>query len=154
MQKISLSILAISLLFIISACGAESVPVQQQQADTFGQTDAIVTTLHNSQNSLDWGGTYHGVIMGNDSRLLNAKLTIDYDGTFVLRYSYINDSNNVFTYSGNFSWNSAGSAITLDNTNIPRYYRVGENVLIQLDSYGNNVMGHFPGTFQLIKNME
>ena len=66
------------------------------------------------RNSLDWAGTYEGVLPCADCPGIKTRLVLHNDGRFDLSTQYLDRQVAPQTASGRFSWNSAGSSITLD----------------------------------------
>jgi uncharacterized lipoprotein NlpE involved in copper resistance len=108
-------------------------------------------SAHNSRNSLDWEGIYTGIIPAASSPGINVQISLNYDETFVLRYEYLDRPNNISSLTGPFKWDRAGSIITLDVKDLPPYYKVGENLLIQLDMQGNVITGNLADSYVLRK---
>ena len=106
---------------------------------------------HNSRNSLDWDGTYTGIIPSASVSGINVQITLNSDETFLLNYQYIDRSDDVYTRTGTFKWDNSGSIITLDIQDIPPFYKVGENTLTQLDMHGNIIDGELAENYVLIK---
>jgi uncharacterized lipoprotein NlpE involved in copper resistance len=92
--------------------------------------DTISTDMHNSQNSLDWQGTYKGILPCADCKGVQS----------------------VFEEKGTFTWNESGSIISLkdlkENSN---QYKVGENTLTQLDLEGKVILGETASMYVLKK---
>ena len=106
---------------------------------------------HVSKNSLDWAGEYKGVVPAADCSGIDVSIRIERDGTFELRYKYLDKSDDVFIEKGTFKWDNAGGIITLDIRDYPPHYKVGENVLIQLDMSGKVISGDLAGMYVLKK---
>jgi len=109
-----------------------------------------LVTYHNSRNSLDWAGVYAGVIPSASGSGIEVRITLNLDYTFEMRYRYI-DRNGEFLFTGTFVWDDTGGIITLDSGNRHSYYRVGENILIMLDSEGNRIIGNLEENYILRK---
>jgi uncharacterized lipoprotein NlpE involved in copper resistance len=92
---------------------------------------------HNSRNSLDWAGTYEGVLPCADCPGIKTRLVLNSDGRFDLSTQYLERQVAPQTASGRFNWNSAGSTITLDAAGWGQQYRVGEGRLLQLNRDGS-----------------
>jgi uncharacterized lipoprotein NlpE involved in copper resistance len=103
--------------------------------------------------SLNWAGVYSGVIPAADGPGIEVQLTLNSDRTFTLQYKYIDKGDNVFIQEGNFTWNKAGDSIILDIENIPPYYKVEENRLIQLDMQAERVAGDLADLYVLKKTL-
>jgi uncharacterized lipoprotein NlpE involved in copper resistance len=99
--------------------------------------------MHTSQISLDWTGTYQGVLPCADCPGIETTITLFDNNTFILQMKYLGeDPNKVFEQMGRFKWNSKGSAIQLHlDPKTTNHYKVGENYLQQLDIEGNIIQG-------------
>jgi len=103
---------------------------------------------------LDWAGAYTGTIPAADAAGINVRITLTQDGNYTLAYEYLGKEGEPFKSSGTFTWNDAGSIITLDNLDknaFPVYYQVGENTLTQLDLEGNKITGELADKYILRK---
>jgi uncharacterized lipoprotein NlpE involved in copper resistance len=107
-------------------------------------------TADNSKTGLDWAGVYAGTIPAADGTGINVQITLRADESYSLVYNYIDKPNNA-TETGTFSWDKAGSIITLKNTTFPPYYKAGENQLLQLDMKGKVITGNFADMYVLKK---
>ena len=144
MKRVILTTAAFSLLFWLAAC-------KQKSAET--ETN-VSKQSHNSQNSLDWAGTYTGTIPAADADGIKVRITLKQDGNYTLVYEYLGKKVDPFESSGTFTWNDTGSIITLGNLDknaTPVYYQVGENTLTQLDLEGNKITGEFADMYILKK---
>lgn len=95
---------------------------------------------HNSQNSLDWNGTYEAVVPCADCPGIKTSLTLNTDKTFSIIEEYI-DRKSKSEDKGTFEWDTTGSIITLKGKTANYKYQVGENKLIQLDMDGKEITG-------------
>lgn len=107
-------------------------------ADSASIANAIDT--HNSQNSLDWDGTYDAVVPCADCPGIKTSLTLNQDRTFSITEEYI-DRKSKNEDKGIFEWDATGSIITLKGKTANYKYKVGENMLIQLDLDGKEIDG-------------
>ena len=97
---------------------------------------------HNSRNALDWPGNYSGVLPCADCEGIQTTITLRADGTYERKLVYIGKSADPVQQSGRFSWNAAGSVVTLALPDgATQMYQVGENQLIHLDQAGNRISG-------------
>lgn len=103
-------------------------------------TTVTVVDGHNSQNSVDWNGTYEGVIPCADCPGIKTSLTLNADNTFSIIEEYI-DRKSKNEDKGNFEWDKTGSIVTLTGKTANYKYQVGENHLIQLDLEGKEITG-------------
>lgn len=146
MKKIVFMLGIFALAFGMSACKSNSSS-EKKDAGT------AIATSDNSQNSLDWNGTYSGILPGANSEI-ETVITLGRNNTYTLSTRYIAKSDEVFTNEGSFKWSADGSTITLENldkTKSPTMYKVGENRLIQLDLNGKPVTGDLASKYVLKK---
>jgi len=147
MKKIVFILSIACLLFGLNACKSKS----KEQADSNVE---ITSMCGNSMISLDWAGTYTGVIPCADCPGIEVQITLNKDNTFEMTRKYQDRNVDAFVFSGTFSWNDAGSIITLnglDANAYPTQYQVGENVLFQLDLEGNRITGDLAENYMLTK---
>ena len=105
------------------------------QADSSGSAD-------NSQNSLDWAGSYSGTLPCDNCEGIATTISLNDDLTFKEKRRSLGTSDSMREIAGKFAWNPSGNTITLtasDGTN--RQYVVGENKLTQLDANGHKFEG-------------
>ena len=98
---------------------------------------------HTSLNSLDWEGTYRGILPCDNCEGIEVTITLSKDLTFKQTSRYIGGSDEPQQSAGKFSWNKNGNSITLEANGADGtiQYFVGENSLAQLDAQGNKVGG-------------
>lgn len=97
---------------------------------------------HTSQNSLDYAGTYSGMLPCADCEGIETKLTLSAEGTYQKSSTYLGkDSPKSFEEQGSYRWDEAGRITTLEGKDAPNQYAVGENALIQLDRSGKKIEG-------------
>ena len=98
-----------------------------------GTAPAAPDPAHSSRNALDWAGTYEGVVPCADCPGIRMRLTLQRDGRFILSTQYQGRQATPQTVQGSFSWNAAGSTVTLEGAGGGQQFRVGEGRLLQLD---------------------
>jgi len=99
-----------------------------------------------------WAGVYTGTIPAADADGINVSLKINKDNTFELIYEYIGKPDIKFTSTGAFKWNDTKDMINLEIPDMPSYYKIAENKLIQLDMAGKPITGDFADMYVLTKN--
>lgn len=109
----------------------------------------------NSRNSLDWAGTYSGVLPCSDCRGVETYLTINSDNTYEIKRRYLTsdvDSIEEVETRGTFVWNELGSTITLKELqeDVPEL-KVGELFLIPIDANGFELKAEPGNNFKLLK---
>ncbi|MCW1963759.1 copper resistance protein NlpE [Chryseobacterium viscerum] len=113
--------------------------VQPATADSI--TKATPTAAGDtSENALDWAGTYEATIPCADCPGIKTSLTLSNDKTFTISEEYL-DRNSKNQDKGSFAWDATGSMITLKGKTANYKYKVGENMLIQLDLEGKEIDG-------------
>jgi uncharacterized lipoprotein NlpE involved in copper resistance len=118
---------ALAVLVLAAALGGGCMP----------RADVPTDGAHNSRNALDWPGTYEGVLPCADCPGIKTRLVLRVDDRFELSTQYLERQVAVQTASGRFSWDSAGSSITLDAAGAGQQFRVGEGRLLQLNRDGS-----------------
>lgn len=99
-----------------------------------------VTTAHNSENSLDWYGTYQATVPCADCPGIKTVLTLNKDRTFTISEEYL-ERKSKNEDKGTFEWDLAGRVVTLKGKNSNYKYKVGENTITQLDMSGKPIDG-------------
>ena len=166
-------IFALTLLFaigILAGCQRQSDgqgSVSEPNNQNASEEQIVIDTVHTSEISIDWAGTYHGITPSANTAGIQVQLILEMDGTdtngfFTLTYEHL-ESNYVpeigqFRWSeraggqsGRFSWNESGNIIRLDIQDWPLYYFVGQGMLIQLDMDGNEITGPLADYYFLTK---
>lgn len=113
---------------LLAACaGAESRPPAAASA---------AVDVHDSRSSLDWSGTYEGVVTCPDSPGVLTRLTLGRDGDFELRRRDLVRGAAPATAKGRFTWEPDGNRIVLDAAGGARSVAIGEGRAIVLESDG------------------
>lgn len=107
----------------------------------------------NSMTSLDWAGTYEGVLPCADCEGIKTTMTINKDNTFAAREIYIGKKDSVIESKGRFKWDEKGQIIAFSDKKRHSYF-VGENTLIHLDSNGDKITGDLADKYVLTKSEE
>ena len=157
-------LILIAVLVLAIAVGGCTTANQSPAAPPQAQPDA------NARNNLDWAGVYQGVVPSAGGMGIKVQLVLSehqtQGGTFELTYEYLEGeqtvpeigsaawaewSGRVGSESGTFEWDETGNVIRLDVANWPPYYRVGENIITQLDMSGNLITGALAEQYVLTK---
>lgn len=145
--------LAITLIAFFS-CNFNNVSKSVTENDGKDTTAAeIISDGHNSQNSIDWAGTYRGTLPCADCEGIETVITLNPDGTFKKIDNYLTnkEGENKFEESGKFTWDVNGSIITLKSDSGDFMYKVGEGKLFALDMEGKMVEGQLADKYILVK---
>ena len=122
------SVILLALATVVSA-------VAQQSGA--GAPPAQPDDPHSSRNSLDWAGTYEGVLPCADCSGTKTRLTLNSDGSYRLVTQAQGSQNAEKSVSGVFTWQPTGNAITLDEPGSRQQFSVGEGRLTLLRPEGS-----------------
>jgi len=145
-----LFIVAIVATFAFVSCGNKN---KQAQSDATVEDTSMVQQKpdsHNAKNSLEYKGTYTGRIPSASGEGILVAITLS-DSTYVKKMEYVNKKNSTSEEKGKYTWNNAGNTITLQGSEKPNQYFVGENSLSQLDMDGNTITGELADMYILKK---
>ena len=136
------TLLLLNVAFIIgfSACKSKMAETQS------------FSTVDNSRSSLNWAGTYSGVIPCAYCSGIEMRVTLNQDGTYALSQRY-EDRAGVFEEKGNIRWDASGNTVLLsDLTNKSTFrFKVGENQITMLDREGKDIKGTSANNYILTK---
>lgn len=157
MRKINL--LTIISLFIFFSCQSEKNTEIEELSETLSEEfpETIEVPMNptpgdNSMNALDWEGTYVGTLPCADCEGIATELSINYDGTYTYKTTYLGKETEVNEIEGIFQWDETGSMITLSGLEgAPGKYKVGENRIWHLDMDGNRIEGDLADKYILTK---
>lgn len=120
------------LLILLASCTSTEKFSTKEQSDG-----------HNSYNSLDWEGFYTGTEPCKDCEKIERKIYLFEDMSYEVITEYIgSDKPLIMRHEGQFEWSKDGGSIVLNNddSNMGTLrYKVGENVLIPLNSDGETM---------------
>lgn len=143
MKSTLINSLGLILLLVVSSCNSgtkkETQPMDQMEA-----------TADNSQNSLDWAGTYEGVVPCADCEGIKTVVTINADNTYLAKETYLRNEPTSFEFKGTFKWDGQGEKLLLSDSERHPYF-VGENTLTLLDADGNRPTGELESAYVLKK---
>lgn len=134
------------LMFILLSCQT------RKQATTSSFPESQEHNEHHAANSLDWTGTYKGVLPCADCEGIETEITLRSDRQFTKKTKYLGKETNSNQVSGNFKWNQAGNTILLEGIeHASNQYFVGENTLTHLDLEGNKITSDLASRYVLRK---
>jgi heat shock protein HslJ len=147
----TLTIIALGM----AACARDSAPDPQPAPTAAAPVPAEPATpvadgAHDSRNSLDWAGTYHGVLPCADCPGIETVVTLRQQGTFQSRSTYLEREGPVRQQQGRFTWSEDGGTVMLEG-DPPARYRVGENRLTALAQDGSHITGALADKYVLEK---
>lgn len=107
----------------------------------------------NSKTSLDWNGTYSGIVPCADCEGIETTLTLNNDLTYTIVTNYLGRNDALEeTFNGTFRWDETGSKVILEGVKFaPKQFKVGENRIWQLDQNGEMIKGDLADHYILTK---
>lgn len=149
MKKTLILLMSVALF---ASCGNSK---KEAVVETETITSEVVETVpdqHNAANSLDYEGTYKGVLPTASGEGMQVTITLGKDYKFTKDVLYIGEKETKKAQSsGSYKWDASGSVITLEDEEAPNQYFVGENTLTQLDVDGNKITGAIADQYILKK---
>ncbi|ADY51751.1 protein of unknown function DUF306, MetA and HslJ [Pseudopedobacter saltans DSM 12145] len=136
--------------FIMASCQNRSAQSDQMADSTVVTADTSYPD--NSRTSLDWEGTYTGMLPCADCEGIKTTITIHHDGTFESKSEYVGKGDKPLEEKGTFSWNNSGNKIIAKIGTENLQYKVGEGYIQQLDENGNAITGNLADYYILKKN--
>jgi len=111
------------LLFItLAACASTPLPEYEP---------ATPDPIHTSRNSLDWAGTYVGVLPCADCPGIENRLILASDGSYELHVRYLDREAEPRVTNGSFAWTYDGNHIQLDAAGDNAFFAVHEGSLLR-----------------------
>ncbi len=136
-------------LFALVSCQGNKVNNKSQE------TTNLLQNEHNASNSLDWAGTYKGVLPCADCEGIETILSLMPDNTYELSSIYLGKETEAHTQTGAFDWDETGNVVLLSGiTGGSNRYFVGENTLSHLDMDGNKISGNLAEHYVLHKAVQ
>ncbi|KGE14799.1 copper resistance protein NlpE [Sphingobacterium deserti] len=136
MKKL-LGLVMVCVSFI--SCGGSTSTDSTKTTDTVAVAPQAASA-HNSQNSLDWPGTYEATLPCADCPGIKTRIVINEDESFQITSDYL-ERNLKTEDSGRIMWHDNGSVIHLKGKDSDLKLKVGENQLFQLDQDGKVIEG-------------
>lgn len=147
----------ITILFALSLFGCsqeKSIDQGNNEAiESIEQKDEGLPIGDNSMTSLDWNGTYSGIVPCADCEGIETTLTLNQDMTYTIVTNYLGRNDALEeTFNGTFRWDETGSIVILDGVKYaPNQFKVGENRIWQLDMSGKIITGDLADHYILTK---
>ena len=144
MKTTHINCLSIILLLCLTSCNSEKKKkIQTEGSQTQSMAD-------NSMTSLDWDGTYEGLLPCADCEGIKTIVTINQDNTYVMKETYLGKNTIPYETKGTFKWDDQGQRIIFSDIKRNPYF-VGENTLTHLDKDGNKISGDMEALYVLKK---
>jgi uncharacterized lipoprotein NlpE involved in copper resistance len=143
-----------SLFLLLAASCVRNTTTQPPASATTPAANTASPDGHTSRNSLDWAGTYSGVLPCADCPGIETDVTLHSDGNYESSMRYIDAAVAPLTANGTFRWSETGNTITLDTEGDGiEQYQVGENQLFRLDRDGQRITGVLAAHYVLEKHL-
>lgn len=144
-------LLATSFVLLTTSCQTTTNKQETLKQDTLSSHDSTAFhDEHNSQNSVDWPGTYQDTIPCADCPGILTTVKLYSDGTYSYVAEYL-ERNTAVQDTGRFMWHNNGSVVHLKGSDLDTKYKVGENILFQADSAGNIIKSDMADKYTLRK---
>ncbi len=141
------------LVIFMASCAPDETPDNGNQPVAVPTEENASLDGHNSRNSLDWAGTYSGVLPCADCPGIDTVVTLHSDGTYERSMLYIDEAFIPQKANGTFTWNDVGNKIELNTEGDETVkYHVGENQLFHLDGDGQRITGSLAAHYVLHKH--
>lgn len=149
----SLKLAPIALFFSALMLQACSPATETSTSAPLAASQSAMPIGDTSRNSLDWDGTYQGVLPCASCEGIETQLELKKDGSYHLISVYLGEeSGNRFEQHGQFHWDDQGRTIQLDITEGDAiYFRVEENGVRQLDMNRELITGPLAEHYRLNK---
>lgn len=89
------------------------------------KTSKTIVDTHDSEFSIDWDGTYFGMLPCESCLGISRMITLHNDGTFIEMTEHLNSGQKPIVKEGQFQWNENKRVIACNEN----FYLVGEDVL-------------------------
>ncbi|WP_147638518.1 copper resistance protein NlpE [Alistipes sp.] len=136
------NLLIIAAVLLFAACGGRGRPAAS------GDGATPVPDMHTAETSLDYTGTYTGVLPAADCPGIEVRLTLGDDGRYTLDEQYI-DRDTRFHTAGRYTVRE--NLLTLDGADGATFYRIEENRLRMLTPERQPVTGELADRYVLTK---
>lgn len=138
--KLILIVASTALLF--TACNFKKKTKQSETPDH-----------HTSEISLDWAGTYYGVMPCASCPGIEIELTLTEDLNYSMEEKYLGEDGYEVASEGVFSWNGNNIKLEgMDKKNSPWLFKVEENRIRRLDTNGEEITSELANHYILTKN--
>ena len=131
---------------------ADSISAVKLPTDT-NMITAAVDSSHTAQNSLDWKGTYKGILPCKDCAGIETEIILHNGNTYMVATKIMGHAKTkTLLQHGDFTW-ANGSVIELKGMSEgPVKYFVEEGRIILLNKAGKKMEGEKEGMYILTKN--
>lgn len=139
-MKYLFNLTALALLIVVSSCGNSN-------------SNNTMIDNHTAQNSLDWQGSYYGVLPCASCEGIETELTINEDLTYTLVSTYLGKPMEITdSLAGSFVWEGNNiKLLGITEGSASPFYKVEENRIRHLDLNGEQITGELENAYILRK---
>ncbi len=150
MKKQLIWLFAAVFMMTIVSCGSSET--ETDEPTTIGAAPDLEGAEGTASVSLDWAGTYEGVVPCADCSGIQTTLVLSADKSYNLTVSYLGKGDGKPTsVHGGWSWKT-GNIVMLNGENFgPDQFFVSEGYVEQLDLEGNKITGDLADKYILKK---
>lgn len=135
--------MATGLLFV-SSCKNETETVDTINTNDTIQLEDSISTASNAENSIDYIGSYEGILPCIDTNCKEIELSLKLmpDNIFVYSTKRIDIDKEALMTTGTYHFEQDGNTIVLDQiSNVPNAFFIAEGKIYQLDKEQNKIEG-------------
>ena len=110
----------------------------------------MIDHAHTAENSLDWNGTYTGILPCADCEGIKTEIELHLNKTYSIKETYLGKSDTQTIHTGHFNFDPQHPSIIKLNQNMRQYF-VAEGYLKALDQNGHEIQGQLAEHYQLQK---
>jgi len=153
MKKIFVA-LTLGLTFAMLSCKNDAESVKSTNTTDTIKIDSTTVDTHTAQTSIDYEGTYEGVLpcIKSDCKEIELKLQLMPDGVFVYSTKRLGIDQEELMTTGTFHFENDGNTIVLDQiANVPNAFFISEGKIYQLDKDQKKIEGPDAEKYILLK---
>ncbi|HEY4539395.1 MAG TPA: copper resistance protein NlpE N-terminal domain-containing protein [Faecalibacter sp.] len=153
MKKIFVA-LTLGLTFAMLSCKNDAESVKSTNTTDTIKIDSTTVDTHTAQTSIDYEGTYEGVLpcIKSECKEIELKLQLMPDGVFVYSTKRLGIDQEELMTTGTFHFENDGNTIVLDQiANVPNAFFISEGKIYQLDKDQKKIEGPDAEKYILLK---
>lgn len=154
MKRLLITCLVATGLLLVTNCKNEKEKIDTELLnDSIPEIDTISTTS-NAKNSIDYIGTYEGVLpcIKSDCKEIELSLKLMPENIFVYSTKRINIDKEALMTTGTYHFEQDGNTIVLDQiADVPNAFFISEGKIYQLDKNQKRIEGENAEKFILNK---
>ncbi len=151
-KQIILSSIFFSCIFFSCESKKDEIITSTKNKDSLHtHQDSMNHSSKSSKTSIDWVGTYEGVLPCADCPGIKTTVTLNKDQTIKVVSEYLKKKTKLVD-EGTFKWTADNNALYLDTKDKNRYfYKIEENKIVQLSQEGLPIEGNLADIYVLKK---